>query len=51
LAEYERSVLEVAYVTRYTPEERFHKLTNPPCQPSTFRERLAACLAYVERFA
>jgi hypothetical protein len=50
LAEYERSVLEVAYVTRYTPEERFHKLTNPPCQPITFRERLAECLRFVDRF-
>jgi hypothetical protein len=51
LSEYQRSALEVAYVTRYTPEERFHKLCNPPCQPSTFRERLGEALRFVERFA
>lgn len=51
LGEYERSVLEIAYVTRYTPEDRMHKLCNPPCQPSTFKERLGECLRYVSRFA
>jgi hypothetical protein len=51
LSETLRSALEVAYVTRYTPEDRFHRLTNPPCQPDTFRERLAECLAFVSRFA
>jgi hypothetical protein len=51
LSESLRSVLEVAYVTRYTPEDRMHRLCTPPCQPHAFRERLAECLAFVSRFA
>lgn len=50
LPEYLRSVLNVAYITRYTPEDRFHKLVIPSCQPSTFRERLAEALRFVGRF-
>ena len=51
LSETLRSALEVAYVTRYTPEDRFHRLTNPPCQPDAFRERLETCLQFVARWA
>jgi hypothetical protein len=50
LSESLRSALEVAYVTRYTPEDRMHKLTSPPTTASGFRERLSACLVYVSRF-
>lgn len=50
LGEALRSCLEVAYVTRYVQEHRFHRLCSPPCQPETFRDRLAECYAFVSRF-
>ena len=47
LAEYQRNAIRIAYVSRETPEDQFHRFAG--CLPSTFRERLIECLVFVGR--
>lgn len=50
LSESLRSVLEVAYLTRYLQEDRMHRFCHPPTTHSGFRERLEECLRFVARW-
>ena len=50
LPEYLRDVVKVVYYQRPAREDRMHEFCSPPCQPSTFKERLGECLRYVGRF-
>ena len=50
LPEYLRDVVKVVYYHRPAREDRMHEFCSPPCQASTFKERLGECLRYVGRF-
>lgn len=50
LPDYLKSIIKAAYYWREIPEDQFHLHCNPPCQPSTFRERLEDCLIFVARY-
>jgi hypothetical protein len=50
LSEAQRSVLDVAYLTRYLQEDRFHRFCSPPTTPHGFRERLEDCLKFARKW-